>query len=353
MSIAERVRAILNAAVSSGEELGCQCSLWRDGVWLADECAGWCDSSHTRQVTPETLFAVFSTGKAVLSLAALRMIAAGRLSLSTRVSELWQEFSGNGKEQATIAEVMSHTTGLFCLPRVESPADLVNWELMCTRLAAMKPAWPSGTRTKYQAFTYSWLLGEPLSRLEGCDIRTLLQRQVLSPLGLTESCVFGLTAEAEVAAAWPVRAPDLLPPMPPRPTFWNPTENMLKVSAVRRACLPAFNCTASAHALAVLGAAMLDGKFLPEELRREATQLRRPAGQAIPSEPGYWELFGYGFLLYAAEPARGRVFGHGGYGGTELLVDQSTKTVLAFTKNRLSTAQRTRDALRALAGMDI
>ncbi len=343
MDLQQAIADILEAAVQSGQELGCQCAVWQDGEFVADYAAGWCDVERSVPVTPSTMFAVFSAGKAVLSAAALRLIGQGALSLGTRLSELWPEFVGFGKEETTLAQVLNHTTGLFCLPHVDAPSELVDWTLMCSRLAAMKPAWRPGTRTKYQAFTYSWLLGEPLSRCLGVPIDQVLDQVVLGPLELSAECRFGISPADEPEIAWPTRAPDLLPPLPPRPTFWNPMENMLRLSAVRRACLPAFNCTASARSLAKLGGGLLED-FVPAELLAEAARLQRPANQPTPANPGYWEFFGYGFIIYAG----GQCFGHGGYGGTELIIDRQRRTVLALTKNRLSTAQETRDKLRNL-----
>ncbi len=352
MTLAAAIQEHLDRAVASGAELGCQCAVWRDGALVADCAAGWCEPERIRPVTRETFFPVFSVGKAALTTAALRMLARGEAALDQRLSTLWPEFTGGGKEETTFADVLSHTSGLFCLPHAATPAELCDWDLMCTRLAAMRPAWPPGTRTRYQAFTYSWLLGEPLARLSRLPVAELLRREALAPCGITEECFFGLPPEHEPRLCRLERAPGLLPPLPPRPTFWNPSENMLRVPAVRRAALPAFNCIATARALARLGAALLQG-LVPATVLADATTLHRPANQPIPEQPGYWELFGYGFLLYAAPPRRGRVFGHGGYGGAELLIDQDTRTVFAFTKNRLSQEQPLRTTLRQLLALDL
>ena len=74
------------------------------------------------------------------------------------------------------------------------------------------------------------------------------------------------------------------------------------------------------------------------EMLQKATTLQRPAGEAIPTDDleKYWGIFGLGYLLLAKPPERGRLFGHQGHGGSEMLIDQQTRTVFAFAKNRLS-----------------
>ena len=348
MSLGQNLQAILDTAVTTSAELGCQLSYWSEATGEIDMASGWLDEAHSRPVTPTSLFPVFSTGKNVATTAALRLIDRGRISLDTRLVALWPEFTGQRREEITLRHVLSHTTGLFCMPHADSPAELANWPLMCARLAAMRPAWQPGTRAKYQAFTYSWLLGEPLCRLTGKTFAEILTDEVLAPLGMENGCYFGLPDSETERLAQIQRAPDLLPPLPPRPSFWNPTENLILQQPVRQACLPAFNGIANAHALLQLGKALLDSAmpFVSNELLHDATILHRPHDQEIPATPGYWELFGLGYLLYGPPDDRGAVFGHGGYGGSELLIDQRRRIVFAFTKNRLSTDQTTRETLK-------
>ena len=348
--ISSQLQTILDSAVSTSAELGCQCAFWSEATGDISVASGWLDSACTRPVLPSSLFPVFSTGKAIAITAALRLIDQGLISLETRLVELWPEFSGQFREEICLRHVLEHTTGLFCMPHADSPAELADWPLMCSRLSAMRPAWRPGTRSKYQAFTFSWLLGEPLQLATGKPFREILHDEILAPLQIATECLFGVSSCEMPYLAELQRAPDLLPPLPPRPNFWNPTENLVSQPAIQQACLPAFNGVASARALLQLGKALLDiaHPLVSPGLLRDATVLHRPATQEIPATPGYWEFFGLGYLLYGTPEDRGVVFGHGGYGGSELLIDQRNRTVFAFTKNRLSTDQTTREMLKTV-----
>ena len=341
----DAIQAFLDAAVQAGNELGVQCAVWQDGRTVVECAAGWADAAATRPVDGATLFPVFSTGKALLSALALNLLSQNKLELNAPLCRYWPEFTGDRREQATVAHVLTHTTGLFCMPHAATPDELADWNLMCSRLAAMRPAWAPGTRTKYQALNYSWLLGEPIRRATGKSLREALRDELLAPLGLEEECVFGLTAAQEARTAELIRTPDLMPPLPPKPTFLNPTENLLREKVLREATLPAFNGFATARGLCRFGAALLndDSPYLPKALLQEAATSHRP--DPLPQRVGYWERFGYGFLLYDA-PAGLHLFGHGGYGGAELLLCPERHLCYALVRNRLSDDRRTHDFIR-------
>lgn len=347
----DELQDFLAQAVAAGEELGVQCAVWQDGRMLAECACGWADAMASRAVTAETLFPVFSTGKALLSALALKLVAEGRLALDAPLHQYWPAFTGDRREEATIAHVLTHTTGMFCMPHADSADELADWPLMCSRLAAMRPAWQPGARTKYQALNYSWLLGEPIREATGLSLREALEEWVLGPLGISQGCRFGLTSDDAPRCAELVRASDLTPPPPPKPTFLNPTENLLLAASIRRATLPAFNGYASALSLCRFGAALLDAgrPFLPPALLMAAGELHRP--DPLPARPGYWERFGYGFLVYEPPAPGMHLFGHGGYGGSEVLVCPELRLVYAITRNRLSDSRKTHDFIRRLIGL--
>jgi len=77
------------------DELGAQFCLMRDGETLLDLKGGWVDRRKTEPVKDNTLFGVYSSGKAIAALATL-----------------WNEFDQQGKGDLTIAQLLSHQAGL-------------------------------------------------------------------------------------------------------------------------------------------------------------------------------------------------------------------------------------------------
>lgn len=334
----EQVREIIDDALENGDELGVQCVVMRDGEILAEHCGGFSDARKTRPVTPSTLFPVFSTGKSHLSTLALTLIERGIIGLDERLAEVWREFGNGELSKVTFRHVLTHTTGLHIMPRVTSPAEFTDWEGMCARMCARRPAWEPGTRTQYQPLTYSWLLGGALEHATGKTLPALLTQEILIPCGANSDTFFGIPESEEHRLAELTMDDELAAQNPPRQTFLEPLTNAFRCRSVRAACLPAFNCMSDARGLALFGTRLIQNGYISDQMLDQATTLQRPPNEPIPTDDleKYWGIFGLGFLLLAPPPERGRLFGHQGHGGSEMLIDKKTRTVFAFAKNRLS-----------------
>lgn len=334
-----RVQDILDAAVSSGEECGVQCIIRRGGETEAECYSGSMDAAGTRKVTPESVFPVFSTGKCIFSTLALKMIEKGAIGLDTPLGEVWPGFrTGVLRPKVTMRHVLTHTTGMHIMPPLASAEELSDWDLVCDRMAEMEPLWEPGTRTQYQAITYAWLLGGALVHATGRSMLDLMTKEILEPCGITNDTFFSLSEKEEARLGDIVRGDDLLPNVELHETFMNPLDNAVKLRCVRQACIPSFACVSNARGIAKFGEALADGRIISHEMIREATKLQRPKDEPIPSydQDVYWSVFGYGYILLGNYPNLGELFGHHGWGGSELSINQRTGTVFAIVKNKLS-----------------
>ena len=348
----EVVQAILDEAVATGAERGAQCAVYWNGELVVDAWSGILDAEGRRKVNGDSLFPVFSTGKAIASTAVHRLVEQGKIGYDTRVADVWPEFGCAGKEEIRLWHVMTHRTGLFEVPAYHSDEELTDWKLMCSRMAKMTPAWEPGSKTQYQSRTYSWLLGETASWADGRDFQTIIREEVMKPLGIEDSMFFGIPPEAEERVAWLTRGADL--PVPAQGDV--PLEQDMNKPIVHQACLPAFNGLMSARALAKHYAALIgdleghDALLKPETIRLASTLNRSPNDPA-PLKPGTWELFGLGYVLYGPKHDYGQIFGHGGYGGAEGIVDVKNHLVVAYTKNIIHGEEHTRDKIYEAIGM--
>lgn len=347
-----QIRQLLDEAVSSGEELGCQLAVYLDGEQILDEWAGWADPDRTRRVEADTVFPVFSTGKGFAVTALLRLIEQGRLHLDDRVADLWPEFGCNGKEELKVWHILSHRTGLFETPPC-TEAELIDRDIMQQRIAEAVPAWRPGTRARYQAITFSWLVPGVAERATGKEFRSIVRDEVASPLRIESLLFYGTTDDAEQRRAVLVRGNDLPPVKPEEKTLLSPLENAITFESVRRACLPGFNCHTTARAIAKHYAALLgEVEGMPPLLSRamldRATTLTRAADDPVPLVPGTWELFGLGYVLSGPKDDLGRIFGHGGYGGSEGIADRKMRLAVGYTSNSLHLNPRTRNRIYEL-----
>ncbi len=200
------VRRLLQDNLDSGAELGASLVVDIDGHLAVDLCGGYRDEDRTVPWTADTITNVWSSTKTVTSLAALMLVDQGELDPAATVAKYWPEFAANGKQDVTVSQVMSHSSGVSGLEHPAVIADLYDWEQATARLAAQAPWWPPGTASGYHALNYGHLVGELIRRLTGQTLKQFVAAEIAGPLG----------ADFQIGAAeqdWP-RIADVVPPPP-------------------------------------------------------------------------------------------------------------------------------------------
>jgi CubicO group peptidase (beta-lactamase class C family) len=145
-------------------DLGAAIAVYHQGHLVVNLTGGWFDESQIKPYDDNTLQLVFSTTKGVVAMAAAICVQRGLLDYSALVTEYWPEYGQNGKENTTVADILSHRAGL---PYVSSPIEqYVNWTAMVHTLEEEQPLWIPGTAHGYHAITYGWLVGELVRRVD-------------------------------------------------------------------------------------------------------------------------------------------------------------------------------------------
>lgn len=322
----DELQKILDDAVASGEECGLELAVYHRGKLAADLYAGYADASRTRPVTSETLFPLFSSGKAVMAAAFHMLKEEYGFDYTEKVSRYWPEFTGHGKENAEIRHVLSHRTGLHFLPNVPDTSPLLaDWNYMVKKMETAVPKWTPGTKCGYQGITFAWLLGELAFRISGIPFQDYIRQKILVPLGIDKSFFFGIPEEFDPETAGIDDSAFGGKPC------W--TKNFISQAVLRRGFIPAANAIGTAKAAATIMNALIHAPLLKEETIENATRLLRAPDDPVP--PGAWEKFGLGWVLPCWETRGGDIFGHGGAAGAELLFCKSRDLALCFVKNRI------------------
>ncbi len=166
-----------------GKEIGAAVAAWVDGELVVNLWAGTADAEGARPWQVDTLATVLSGTKGLTSTCVHQLVERGEIDLNAPVARYWPEFAQAGKQDITVAMVMSHRSGVIG-PRTRLDwTQVTDWDLVCDRLAAAEPWWEPGTAQGYHMTTFGFILGEVFRRVTGGTVGQYLRTEIAEPLG--------------------------------------------------------------------------------------------------------------------------------------------------------------------------
>lgn len=166
-AVREAFAANFTDAPEGLNEQAARFSVLVEGEAVVDLWAGYADTARTTPFTDTTLTSVFSTGKAVMALLMATAVEAGQVDYDQTVASLWPEFGAAGKQEVTVAQLLSHQSGLPGFSEAVDPAIWFDIPAVLERLAAQAPMWPPGTASGYHPITVGYLANEVYRRATG------------------------------------------------------------------------------------------------------------------------------------------------------------------------------------------
>jgi CubicO group peptidase (beta-lactamase class C family) len=171
----------------SNQEHGAQFCAYKNGKLILDLHGGWADKKKSKVISPSTLFSIFSSGKAVASLTIAHLVQQNCLSYNNLVSAIWPEFSKYGKSNLTVAQLLSHQSGLSGITCPNwTNEDWFDWKKTCNSLANQKPIFSPGKQSGYHPITFGFLVGEIARRADknGRTLGKILREDICEPNNL-------------------------------------------------------------------------------------------------------------------------------------------------------------------------
>lgn len=165
-------------------EVGASVSLSVEGETVLDLWGGQMDPEGTQPWTQDTVSLVFSVTKAATALCAHLLIERGELDLHGLVTDYWPEFGQAGKENTTVAMMLTHSVGLPAFKETVEGAGIYDWDYVCDLLARQEPFWEPGTRNGYHMLSFGWTVGELVRRVSGKSLGAFFRDEFAEPLGL-------------------------------------------------------------------------------------------------------------------------------------------------------------------------
>lgn len=349
----ERFRALRDAVeenLHSGEELGVTLVVDVDGETLVDLYGGHRDTAREVAWTPDTITNVWSTTKAVTSLAALMLVDRGALDVDAPVATYWPEFAVNGKEAVTVRQVMGHTSGVSGWEQPVATEDMYDWETATARLAAQAPWWEPGTASGYHALNHGHLVGEIVRRVSGRTLREFVATEIAGPLGAdfqigAAERDHGRIADVVVPPPLPidVTALDADSPMLKTLTGPAPDAGAANTAGWRAADVGAANGHGNARSVArMLSAIALGGEVGGVRLLSPATigLIFEEQANGVDLVLGIPLRWGVGFGLPQLDTLPSipdeRICFWGGWGGSMIVMDLDRRMTVAYAMNRMA-----------------
>ncbi|WP_370260758.1 serine hydrolase domain-containing protein [Limnobacter sp.] len=153
-------------------------------------------------MTPDTPVCLFSASKAITAMLIHKLQEEGKLKLNDPVGQYIPEFACNGKENITIAQVLSHRAGVPTIPiRNPHPSLLFKWESVIDLINSSHTSKGDGSQQAYHAIVGGYILGEIIRRITGTSVDAALQNYIAKPLG-AKYLTYGLNPEYQDKAAF-------------------------------------------------------------------------------------------------------------------------------------------------------
>lgn len=201
------VRDVLAGTFAAAEpyrNIGASLCVYRHGGCVIDLHGG--SAGPQEPWTADTLVNIWSATKGVTAIAVAMLVDEGLLSYQDPVARHWPEFAQGGKQDITVAQILSHQSGVNGFDVPTTVDDLYDWNLTTSRLAAQQPFWPPGEATSYHAVTFGYLAGEVVRRVSGKSIGALVTDRIRTALQADVFIGVPDSEQSHIAAVVPPKA---------------------------------------------------------------------------------------------------------------------------------------------------
>ncbi|NOX50654.1 MAG: beta-lactamase family protein [Gammaproteobacteria bacterium] len=337
-----QLSSVIERDIQSGKYFGASAIVSCGNRIEFSESFGYVDKIQTKPISTETVFPLMSVSKSLTAVLVLSMVERGDIQLTTRVSEIVPEFGANGKLAVTVAQLLSHTSGLGD----ETPPghDSVDPQSVLAHICNAPLRSPLG-HFAYSGEAGYFVLGEIVRKLDAKhrSFENTCQEDLFEPLGMDS------TAFSTTTALQPRRVPisiagDLN-------GFFTASQLLSLEEALSSGLVePGGSCISSTQDLhrfaqMLLQRGELDGtRILSPAMVKLATQIHTGSdqfgvfqfGRQIVGAPELRANYGLGFQMRGPIPfqavphgtlASPSTFGHRGAGLTCFWVDPATEVI--------------------------
>jgi len=352
----ERLEPLFRENFEKFDELGAAVSVWRNEMSIVNLHGGFKDAHREKPWSKDTLVLIWSATKGIGSACALHVLQEHGIDIDRRVAEFWPQFAQAGKEQVTLAHLLSHQAGLCALDR---RVNILDYGAVIRALEAQTPLWPPGTAHGYHAHTFGFLLDELVRRIAGKTLPDYWREIFARPLNLDLWIGLPEKENPRVATIYPAKSGK--PPEPEqfyrdlvtpgtlaRKTFSSPyglqAISGMNTPAIRAKPIVSFGGIGGAAAVAKFYSMLANGgkmgnrTFFSEQTIAWMTTTLADGLDRVFQIP---TAFSAGFMKDARHTTRRilgpspNAFGHPGAGGSHAFADPENKIAFAYVMNQM------------------
>jgi CubicO group peptidase (beta-lactamase class C family) len=165
---------------------GAQLAVVKNDHLLAFFAAGHDDDN--KPVDRHSVICMLSCTKLLATLVMAHLHDQGVFEFDDKIAKHWPEFAANGKQDITIAQLMSHRAGLAS----SVYGDYGQWQEwdkpggIEKLIVDMSPVWPPGTANGYHALTFGHVVESLVRRWTKKTTGEVLREQITGPLGIKD-----------------------------------------------------------------------------------------------------------------------------------------------------------------------
>jgi serine-type D-Ala-D-Ala carboxypeptidase len=284
-------------------------------------------------MTKETVFDLASLTKPIATATSiLVLVDRGRLDLDDAVGKYLPAFACNGKEDARIRHLLTHTSGL---PAYTSAAALEGEhgrpcpDKVIEKICSLTAMSPPGEKFRYSCLGYI-TLAQIVRVVTGQDIDAFSRQNIYEPLGMMRTS-FNPPASWQADTA----ATTVVDGQPLRGTVHDPLAQLMDGLGGNAGLF------SSAADLALYCQMLLNGGTL------NGQRILSPEAVALLTSPqSHGRAFGFdvssGYAWVKGPHASERAFCHTGYTGTSLVCDPASNAYLILLTNRVHPSDKGR-----------
>lgn len=352
-----RIEPLFRENFEERGELGAAVSIWQNGNAIVDLVGGFRDARREQPWTDDTLVLIWSATKGIGSACLLHALQEGKIDIEQRVAKFWPEFSAAGKDNITLAQLLSHSAGLCALDR---QVDVLDYEAVIRALEEQAPLWPPGAVHGYHARTFGFLLDELVRRIARVRLHEYWRQVFADPLSLDIWIGLPESENHRVATIYAAKAGKSSSPEPKkfyadlatpgtlqRKVFTSPA-GLHAVSAtnkpeIRAQPIVSFGGIGSANSLGKFYGLLASGgsRFFHEKTLQWMTTTKADGIDRVFEIP---IAFSAGFMKEAGGSTRNifarstTAFGHPGAGGSHAFADPEHGIAFAYVINQMEQA---------------